>query len=90
MALTTKFVKNNLVAVAFVLPNLAINGGIQIVLDVYFGWSGWLSILAWMIGGGVSLEFGIVLSMLLKSNFKLGKWRYSYAPERMGDERKTS
>ena len=76
-----KLIKNNAVALGFVLPNLIINGGVQAILDVYFGWSGWLSLLAWLIGGGLSFEFGVVLAMLLKSNFSLGKWRYSYAPD---------
>ena len=77
-----KFVKNNAVSLVFVLPNLAINAIIQLVLDVHFGWSGYLSVLAWLIGGGVSFEFGVVLSMLIKSNFTVAGRKWSYAEDK--------
>ena len=77
----SKFLKNNAVALAFVGPNLLINGVTQAILDVYFGWSGWLAILAWLIGGGLSFEFGVVLSMLIKSNFTIAGRKWSYAEE---------
>ena len=79
MLLLKKVVQNHAIAILFVLPNIAINLIIQTILDVGLGWSGWLSILAWGIGGGTSLSFGVFLNMAMRSNFRLGKWRYSYA-----------
>ena len=74
-----KLIQNHMVALTFVIPNLLINGATQTILDVYFHWTGYLSILAWMIGGGLSLEYGILLSTYSKSSFKLGKWKYDYS-----------
>ena len=76
-----KLIKNNAVGVLFVLPNLAINATVQLILDVGFGWSGYMAVLAWLIGGGLSFEFGILLSMLIKSNFVVLGRRWSYAEE---------
>ena len=81
-----KLIANHAVAVGFVLPNIAINLIIQTILDIGFGWSGWLSILAWMIGGGTSLSFGVFVNMAIGANFSLGKWRYSYAHKEKGGE----
>lgn len=74
-----KYLANHLVAITLVLPNIAINGATQAILDIGFHWTGWLSILAWLIGGGLSLEYGIVFAMFTKTNFKvLGReWKYS-------------
>lgn len=77
-----KLVQNHIVAVTFALPNILINLTIQSVLDIGFGWTGWLSILAWMIGGGASLSFGVFLSMLIKSNFIVAGRRWNYAEEK--------
>ena len=76
-----KLIKNNAVALLFVLPNLVINAFVQLVLDVGFGWSGYLSVMAWLIGAGISFEFGIVISMFIKSNFTVAGRRWSYADE---------
>lgn len=74
-----KFIANHIVAISLLLPNIAINGVTQAILDVYFHWTGWLSVVAWMIGGGLSFEYGILFAMFTKTNLKLlGKeWRYS-------------
>ena len=77
-----KLVKNNAVALVFVLPNLVINAFVQLVLDVGFGWSGYLSVMAWLIGAGISFEFGVLLSMLIKSNFTVAGRKWNYAEDR--------
>ena len=74
-----KLIKNNAVALLFVLPNLVINGSVQLMLDVWFGWSGYLSVVAWLIGAGISFEFGVLLSMLIKSNFTVAGRTWNYA-----------
>ena len=76
-----KWLKNNAVSFAFVLPNLAISGLGQTFFLVYLHWTGWLAVLSWAICAGSGFEFGVLLAMLTRSNFRLGKWRYSYAPD---------
>jgi hypothetical protein len=73
-----KFILNHVVAVSILLPNVAINGGTQAILDVYFHWTGWLSLLAWVIGAALSIEYGILFSMKTKTNLTAWgkKWNY--------------
>ena len=79
MSFGKKWAQNNFVAVFMGLPNLAINLGVQALLDVGFHWSGWLAPLAYLIGTAASIQYSVLFSMLSKSNFTvLGhRWNWS-------------
>lgn len=84
-----KFITNNAVALTLVLPNLVISGGTQALLVVYLHWTGWMAFLAWMLGAGLGFEYGVLFSMLSKSQFQIGKWRYNYSTKGDGVEKAT-
>jgi len=74
-----KFMTNNIIVIITGLPNLAINLSIQFVLDIYFHWSGALALLAYLIGTGASIQYGVLYAMFTKSNFTLGRWKYHFS-----------
>ena len=76
-----KLVSNFVVSFMFVLPNLAISGFGQWFFIVHLGWVGWWGFLGWMISAGSGFTFGVLIAMLTNSNFRVGKWRYTYSPD---------
>ena len=77
-----KFVQNHMVSFTLVLPNLAISGLGQSFFLLYLHWTGLLAVLSWAICAGLGFEYGVIFSILTKSNFKVGKYHYHYSPEK--------
>jgi hypothetical protein len=81
--LAKKFILNYMVMGGTGLPNLVINAGTQAVLDIYFHWIGVMAVGAYFVGLVLSMTYSNLFSMWTKSNFRVGKRRYSYAPDEM-------
>ena len=79
-----KLVKNNIVAVSIGLPNLAINLGTQTILDVFFHWSGFYALLAYLVGTALSIQYSVLFNMITKANFRVGKHEYNYSHKKSG------
>jgi hypothetical protein len=60
------------------LPNLGINLTTQFILDVVFHWSGIYSLLAYMIGTGLSVQYSILWAVMTKTNFRIGNREYKF------------
>jgi hypothetical protein len=74
-----KFVLNYLVMGGTGLPNLAINAGAQLVLDVWFHWSGLMAVAAYFVGLALSMTYSNVWSMWTKSRFEVMGRQYSFS-----------
>ena len=73
-----KLIKNHLMSAALVLPNIGIALVAQEFLRPIIPWE-----FAYLIGAGLGFEWGIFFAMITGSNFKIGKWRYTYASEEL-------
>jgi hypothetical protein len=84
-----KFALNNVVTVLTGLPNLGINLGTQFVLDVLLHWTGFYALLAYLIGTGVSIQYSVIYSMLVRANFTILGRHYSFSHKGQNQENKT-
>ena len=79
LGLLRKLAANHSVAFGMIVPNILISLGAQAYFVGYLHWTGWLSILSWVIGAGGGFEVGQLIAIKTKSRFQLGNYLISYA-----------
>ncbi len=85
MSLTRLFahyVMNNIALVAVGLPSLGINLAVQYLFDVRLHWVGFYSLFAYVIGLGLSVQYGVLWGMATKQNFTVWGRTWHFRPRK--------